>query len=189
MTTTTKLLAAATTLALAVAASPNAFATTGALATPEGTAAGDAPFDTTGRTVQVFTTASEGGQRLARGATPLTFGPAAQPPETEVSIFIDPAQRFQTLLGIGGAITDASAEVFAKLPAAQQAELLTRYYDADKGIGYTWARTTIHSSDFSSASYTYVREGDAKLASFDIAHDLKYRIPLIKRATAAAGGK
>jgi glucosylceramidase len=179
MTTTTKLLAAATTLALAAASA-------GALATPEGA---DAPFDTAGRTVQVFTTASEGGQRLALGAAPLSFGPAAQPPETEVSIFVDPAQRHQVLLGIGGAITDASAEVFAKLPATQQQELLTRYYDADKGIGYTWARTTIHSSDFSSASYTYVREGDAKLASFDIAHDLKYRIPLIKRATAAAGGK
>ncbi|MCX7219980.1 MAG: glycoside hydrolase family 30 protein, partial [Burkholderiales bacterium] len=97
--------------------------------------------------------------------------------------------RFQTLLGIGGAITDASAEVFAKLTADQQQAVLTAYYDRNTGIGYSWARTTIHSSDFSSASYTYVKEGDQDLSSFSIDHDLQFRIPLIKKAIAAAGGK
>jgi glucosylceramidase len=147
-----------------------------------------AVFATAGRTVQVVTSAGGTDQRMARGADVLAFAPAVQPPETEISIFVDPAHRHQRLLGIGGAITDASAEVFAALPPAEQQHLLDLYYDADKGIGYTWARTTIHSSDFSSASYTYVREGDGALESFSIDHDRKYRIPLIRRATAAAGG-
>jgi len=38
-------------------------------------------------------------------------------------------------------------------------------------------------------SYTYVREGDGELRSFSIEHDMRYRIPLIRQAMAAAGGR
>ena len=48
-------------------------------------------------------------------------------------------------------------------------------------------RTPINSCDFSSESYTYVTNDDWTLASFDISHDLKYRIPFIKEALATAG--
>jgi glucosylceramidase len=148
----------------------------------------EAPFQARGRTIRVYTTADGVMPRLALTGT-LSFAPARQPTETEFSVFVDPRQRYQTMLGIGGAITDASAEVFAKLPAARQQELLDAYYDPAKGIGYTWARTTIHSSDFSSGSYTYIAEGDKALATFNIDHDRQFRIPLIKRAMAATGGK
>jgi glucosylceramidase len=63
------------------------------------------------------------------------------------------------------------------------------YFDPVKGIGYTLARTNIHSCDFSSGSYTYVNDNDALLKSFTIAHDKEFRVPLIKQAIAAAGGK
>ena len=109
--------------------------------------------------------------------------------ETEVCVFVDPLKTFQTFLGIGGAITDASAETFAKLPAEKQAEMIRAYYDPVDGIGYTLARTNIHSCDFSSGSYTYVKENDKTLQSFSIAHDQQYRIPMIKKAIAATGGK
>ncbi|HVW62214.1 MAG TPA: glycoside hydrolase family 30 protein, partial [Puia sp.] len=95
---------------------------------------------------------------------------------------------FQTIVGFGGALTDASAETFARLPKAQQEELLKAYYDPNAGIGYTLARTNIQSCDFSSGSYSYVKDNDTALASFSIAHDEQYRIPLIKQAIAAAGG-
>ncbi|MDE3213357.1 MAG: glycosyl hydrolase, partial [Bacteroidota bacterium] len=62
-------------------------------------------------------------------------------------------------------------------------------YDPKAGIGYTLARTNIQSCDFSSSSYSYVKEGDKALSTFSIAHDLTYKIPLIKKAIAAAGGK
>jgi glucosylceramidase len=104
-------------------------------------------------------------------------------------VFVDPSHQFQTLLGIGGALTDASAEVFAKLPKAQQQELLQAYYSPSQGIGYSLARTNIASCDFSSSSYTYVADNDASLKSFSVKHDEQYKIPLIKQATAAAGGK
>ncbi len=74
-------------------------------------------------------------------------------------------------------------------PKPEQQELLRAYFDKDKGIGYTLARTTIHSCDFSSGSYTYVSDNDTELKSFSVAHDEQYRIPFIKQAIAAAGGK
>ncbi|MFA6456394.1 MAG: glycoside hydrolase family 30 protein [Bacteroidota bacterium] len=137
--------------------------------------------------VTVYTTAENTDYRLTRTAV-TRFGQSVQPLETEICVFVNPQKTFQSFLGIGGAITDASAEVFAKLPAAKQQELLTAYYDREKGIGYSLARTTIHSSDFSSGSYTYVKEGDKELKSFSIDHDKQFRIPLIKQAIKTAGG-
>ena len=140
-----------------------------------------------GKVSTVFTTASETEMRLAETGS-ATFAMAAQPLENEVSVFVNPEKSFQTFLGIGGAITDASAEVFARLPPEKQEEFLTAYYDKEKGIGYSLCRTPIHSCDFSSGSYTYIEEGDAALETFSIEHDRAYKIPLIKKAIQAAGG-
>ena len=138
------------------------------------------------RPIAVYTTADKTNYRLSQTET-LNFKPMGQPLETQICVFVDPAKREQTILGVGGALTDASAEVFAKIPPAKQREVLDAYFDPSKGIRYTLARTNIHSCDFSSASYTYVREGDRDLSSFSVEHDRKFRIPFIKRAIAATG--
>ncbi|MGL1958266.1 MAG: glucosylceramidase [Colwellia sp.] len=138
-------------------------------------------------TIEVYTTAKDTDKRLTL-TDKVTFKQSIQPTEGQVSIFVNPNKRFQKILGIGGAITDASAEVFAKLPTDKQEEMLKAYYDPKEGIGYTLARTTIHSSDFGSGSHTYIKEGDKSLASFNIDHDREFRIPLIKSAIQAAGG-
>ena len=137
--------------------------------------------------IQVFTTAENTALRLTPTGI-LNFIPSQQPVESEISVFVNPNQSFQNFMGIGGAITDASAEVFAKLSAVKQAELLTAYYDKKNGIGYSLLRTSIHSSDFASGSYTYIEEGDQELKTFSIDHDKTYRIPMIKRAIQSAGG-
>ena len=136
--------------------------------------------------VEIYVTAKDTGQRLAKaGEAELAESPPIN--EKEAYIFIDPSKTFQTVLGIGGALTDASAETFYKLPEDKRQEILTAYFDPQKGIRYTLGRTHIHSCDFSSESYTYVKAGDQQLDSFDISHDLKYRIPFIKEALATAG--
>ncbi|MCB0597021.1 MAG: glycoside hydrolase family 30 protein [Lewinellaceae bacterium] len=145
-------------------------------------------FSAEGKQAIIYTTADSTDLRLAQTASK-PFGPAKQPLETEVAIFVNPNKTFQSLLGIGGAITDASAEVFATLPENKQAEFLKAYYDREEGIGYSLARTTIHSCDFSKASYTYVSDEDKELKTFRIDHDQQFRIPLIKKAIGAAGGK
>lgn len=138
--------------------------------------------------VTVYSTV-QGSNKPMEETGPLTFKMLKQPAETQTLIFIDPRKTFQTYIGIGGAITDASAEVFSKLPKTAQQELLTAYYDEKKGIGYRIVRTNINSCDFSSDSYTYVANNDKALATFNIDHDRKFKLPLIKQATAAAGGK
>jgi len=137
---------------------------------------------------QIFATAKDTALRLTQTADAL-FTDFGQPLETQVCIFVDPTHTFQTFVGIGGALTDASAEVFAKLPRESQKEFLSAYYNPEKGIGYNLARTNIASCDFSSGTYAYVAEKDSSLASFSVAHDEKFRIPFIKQAIAAAGGK
>ncbi|HTD40225.1 MAG TPA: glycoside hydrolase family 30 protein [Mucilaginibacter sp.] len=140
------------------------------------------------KTVKVYVTEKGTDNRITNTET-LHFEDKPQPVETEVAVFVDPSKKFQTMLGIGGALTDASAETFYKLPKDKQKEFLTAYYDKTKGIGYTFGRTNIQSCDFSSDSYSYIKDGDATLKTFDISHDKKYRIPFIKDVIAAAGGK
>jgi len=138
-------------------------------------------------TAKLFTTAKDTDLRLAPGDE-IGFKKGTQPTENEISIFVNPKIRFQTMLGFGGAITDASSEVFAKLSPRVQDEFLKAYFDVD-GLDYSLARTTIHSADFGSGSYTYIEEGDSELNTFSIEHDKQFRIPLIKRAIQAAGGE
>ena len=175
-----------------LAASASALALAGVPMRPSNPPSDEAeppPFEPrAAREVAIFTTADRTDHRLSATGT-AAFKPMGQPQESQVCVFVDPTKRAQRMLGIGGALTDASAEVFAKLSPAKQRELLDAYFDRTTGIGYTLARTNIHSCDFSSASYTYVDEGDAALKSFSVAHDRQYRIPFIKRCIAAAGGR
>ncbi|MBS2098372.1 glycoside hydrolase family 30 protein [Carboxylicivirga linearis] len=141
-------------------------------------------FSAEGKIITVYTTSKDGENKLSIGDQ-LAFSQANQPLETEIAVFVNPTKKFQTFLGIGGAITDASAEVFAQLPEDKQEELINAYFGSD-GIDYTLLRTTIHSCDFASGSYTYIEEGDKDLNSFSIEHDQQYRIPMIKKAMANA---
>ena len=129
---------------------------------------------------RIYTTAEDTGERLTEGST-LAFQPATQPLETEIAVFVNPGKTFQSFLGIGGAITDASAEVFSMLTGDKQEELLNAYFSED-GINYNIIRTSIHSSDFGLGSHTYIEEGDDALATFSIEKDKVKRIPMIKRA-------
>ena len=145
-------------------------------------------YNATGKKVLVYTTADTANYRITLTDT-LSFSPKAQPLESEISVFVDPGKSFQTFFGIGAALTDASAETFYKMPKDKQQEMLKAYFDKKDGIGYTVARTNINSCDFSSDMYTYVQDGDKDLKTFNIAHDMKFKIPFIKEAAAAAGGK
>jgi len=139
--------------------------------------------------IKVFTTAENTNWNLSLSNDLISNNNTTQQKTSTVSIIVNTEKTDQTFLGIGGAITDASAEVFVKLSPKKQREFLNAYYDKTNGIGYSLARTNIHSCDFSSDSYTYVAEGDKDLKTFNIDHDRKYRIPLIKKAIETAGGK
>ena len=147
-----------------------------------------ASFAQKNASVDVYTTADSTKYRLTKTAT-LNFSEKGQPFENEITVFVDPSKTFQTYMGIGGAITDAAAETFYKLPENKRKELLNAYYSSTNGIGYTIARTNINSCDFSSDMYTYVNENDKSLNSFSVEHDKKYKIPFLKEANIAAANK
>lgn len=138
--------------------------------------------------LKVYTTAENTALRLTPNGT-LTFREFKQPLETEPTIFVDPTTQFQVFIGVGGAVTDAAAETFGKLPPALQQEFLTACYDVKNGIGYTVARTNMNSCDFSSDMYTYVQDNDKALSTFDVKHDEQFKIPLILQAIKTTGGK
>lgn len=142
--------------------------------------------DLDGAIADVYTTSKSEGKHIERSNS-APFEKYGQPLEGDAYIFIDAKHQFETFLGFGGAITDASAEVYAKLPEDKRKELIEAYYDDEKGIGYNLVRTHMNSCDFSSENYIYINEGDNSLNSFDVSHDERYRIPLIKDAMRKIG--
>jgi len=145
-------------------------------------------FSLADKTPLVYST-TQGEEGRMKLSDTLHFENHPQPMETDVCVFIDPVHQFQTIMGFGGAITDASAETFAKLPADKQEEILKAYYDTVDGIGYNIIRTNIGSCDFSSGSYTYVSDSDTSLQTFSVNHDEQFKIPLIKKANEKLNGK
>src|SRR5437868_3429660 len=89
-------------------------------------------FSTQNKKVLVYTTADKTDYRISLTDT-LHFTHMGQPVETQVCVFVDPRERFQKLIGIGGALTDASAETFYKIPVESRQELLKAYYDTVNG--------------------------------------------------------
>src|SRR5256885_13159331 len=117
-----------------------------------------APHTTLVRRAIIYTTADSTPLRLTPSDTVL-FQDAEPISEGRIYVFADPKRTFQTMIGIGGALTDAAAETFAKLPAERQDEVIGAYYSTDRGIGYTLGRTNINSCDFSSDMDTHVTAG------------------------------
>ena len=105
-------------------------------------------------------------------------------------IQIDTKQRFQTILGFGGAFTESAASVFYMMPKDIQKQIISDYFHPELGIGYTFGRTHINSCDFSLGNYSYVTDPkDEQLITFDISRDKKQIIPMIRLAENEVGKK
>ena len=144
------------------------------------------PASTPDKRVEVYLTARDTKDRLTPH-NPLVFEPLPQPDESSPAILLDASKTFQVIEGFGGALTDAAAETYSKLPEKIRHEILNAYFNPGIGIGYSLCRTHINSCDFSSSSYAYDDvAGDTKLEHFSIAHDRQFRIPLIKDALAVS---
>jgi glucosylceramidase len=112
-----------------------------------------------------------------------------QSKEYDETIVVDSQITYQTIIGFGGAFTEASAFTLSKISANQRDEVINAYYNEDTGLHYTIGRVHINSCDFSLDNYDYVDEYDTTLDSFDISRELDYVIPLIKDAEEIAKQK
>jgi glucosylceramidase len=104
------------------------------------------------------------------------------------TIVVDPTQSYQTMDGFGASITDSSASVLYGLSPAARDQAMRELFDPESGIGVSFLRQPIGSSDFTAAPahYTYddvpAGQTDLALAHFSIAHDQAQILPLLRRA-------
>lgn len=97
-----------------------------------------------------------------------------------------PDALFQTVMGFGGAFTDAAGYVYAQMPEEKQREFIRAYFSPE-GSRYTLGRTSIDSCDFSEELYDSLPEASVDFSSFDVSRAGKYVFPLFAAAQAAAG--
>ena len=86
----------------------------------------------------------------------------------EVGFAIDITKKKQTILGFGGAITDAAISVYETMDAKSKKRFFDLVY-GEEGLAYNFARLTIGSCDFSKTIYDYAQKDD--LSDFSLKHD------------------
>jgi len=102
--------------------------------------------------------------------------------ETEnLLININPEFKYQKVLGFGAAFTETSAYNFSLLSPESKQKLIEAYF-GKIGNNFNFCRTHINACDFSIDEYTYVKDGDVDLKTFNIDRDRKYILPMIKAA-------
>jgi len=98
------------------------------------------------------------------------------------AVQIDPGQKFQQILGFGGAFTDGACYMFNQLGANAREQLFHELFHPSE-MGLNVCRTCIGSSDCSTVAYSYDDgEEDRQLLRFSIAHDREYILPILRQA-------
>ncbi len=135
--------------------------------------------------LRVWLSSRDSGARLAAQADLAAHeGPAPAGP----SVFVDPARRMQTLMGFGGAFTEAAALTWQQLTPAAADEFLQACFSPTQGHGYTLCRVPMGSSDFGLGNHAHADvAGDFALEHFSIERDRRHILPLIHAAQRVAG--
>lgn len=94
-------------------------------------------------------------------------------------IHLYPEMEFQEWIGFGGAFTEAAGYCLTRVSQSVANQILEDYF-SENGLGYSFCRVPIGSSDFSLSSYSYLKNSD--MNHFSIERDEQYIIPMIKKA-------
>jgi glucosylceramidase len=99
------------------------------------------------------------------------------------AVEIDASRQFQSILGFGGAFTDASCYLLSRLDPPARRTLLDELFGAG-GLRLSMGRTCIGASDYSLSAYSFddSAEPDPELRQFSIAHDHAYILPMLRQA-------
>jgi glucosylceramidase len=136
-------------------------------------------------TARWWLTTADQAQKLAE-QPPIPTGPGAA---TATTIHVDPGQRFQSMVGFGAAITDASAALIQAMPPDRREALLAeRYGRRGGGLGLSFTRLTVGASDFSPVHYSLDdppgNQPDPQLKYYSIAPARRAMLPTARRALA-----
>lgn len=147
------------------------------------------PAPAGGKPVQAWVTTGDKTRLLARDTS--AASPAfAQRAPLALNIDVDASQRFQTMVGFGASITDASAWLMMnkQTPAQRDALLRELFTREGNGVGFDFTRLTIGASDFSRTHYSFndrpPGQTDMALAHFSIDPARADLLPVMKQALA-----
>jgi glucosylceramidase len=140
---------------------------------------------TTGPTVNWVLTTGDRANLLAP-QTPTTFGPVLSTYYSWSNINVNDAVRYQTVQGVGAAMTESAAVLIDGLPAAEKTQVLNQLFNTSTGAGLSVIRTPLGASDFSLSDYTFDDmpwgQTDPTLAKFSIRRDQTHLLPLVAAA-------
>ncbi|CAB3410096.1 unnamed protein product [Caenorhabditis bovis] len=130
----------------------------------------------------VVYTSSKTGKRLKRSEHE-----AKKTTHAKVKLTFNASEQFQTIMGFGGAFTDAVGINLENIGSNMADQIINQYY-GEEGLGYVYGRVPMASCDFSVREYSYDdTDLDFELTNFKLAdEDVKYKIPYIKKARAAS---
>ena len=146
-----------------------------------------------GASVGVWLTTTDGQNQLTPQAN-LTFAPGSGSASSTINV--NENQQFQQILGFGAAMTDTSAYLIGtKMSSAQRSALMQSLFSSNNGIGVSFVRLPMGSSDFTATpptspqAYSYddlpAGQTDPNLTHFSINHDMSYIIPTLQQALQA----
>lgn len=104
-----------------------------------------------------------------------------------LTITVDERSRFQTMDGFGISMTEGSAWLLHnRMPPAMSRDVMTKLFDPSSGIGLSFVRLPIGSTDLSLNHYSYddmpAGQKDPELHHFSTAHDEAYVFPVMREA-------
>lgn len=101
-------------------------------------------------------------------------------------ISVNDAITFQTLEGLGFALTQGSAAAIQQLPAIERNALLQELFSKETGLGISMLRITVGASDLSTSLYSYDDvAGDTELQHFSLdGPDSTTTFPVLKEILA-----
>jgi len=136
--------------------------------------------------VQVWLTTVDRSALFARQPETLHF---ADTKTDAPAIVVNDMQQYQPIEGFGFALTGGSAQLLMQMSQARRTELLKRLFTTDgDGIGVSYLRVSIGSSDMNDHIYSYddlpPGQTDPKLDKFSLAPDESTVIPVLKEILA-----
>ena len=134
--------------------------------------------------VQVIQTTQAGDLLAAKPALAMGSDDGSSLP----TLTVDTLTKYQTIVGFGGAFTEATAYNLDKVGPQKKGEILNAYFNPFTGSGYTLVRTQLESCDFSVGKYSYDdTANDVTLKYFSLQHETKWMIPGLKAAMSVPG--
>jgi len=82
-------------------------------------------------------------------------------------------ERHQAMLGFGASLTESAADLVMRLPAAERRRLLDDLFSPSRGIGLSYVRVAVGSSDYVAS---------LPFAAFELARDERAVLPVLRAA-------